>query len=99
MQSGIKRTVTLIIALALIAVPCSVTAEDQFEDGQVKAIKMAADVVIARPVGMVSIAIGFGFFVISSPFSALGGNIGDAWHTLVASPAKFTFTRPLGQFE
>lgn len=67
-------------------------------DYQISAIEMAGDLALARPLGAVSFVLGFGLFVISSPFSALGGNFGDAWMTLVASPAKFTFKRPLGQF-
>jgi len=38
-------------------------------------------------------------FVVSVPFSALGGNSQEAWNSLVVSPADYTFKRPLGHFD
>ena len=38
-------------------------------------------------------------FLVSWPFSALGGNSDEAWQTLVVSPATYTFKRPLGEFD
>lgn len=60
---------------------------------------MAADAVIARPVGAVATVAGFAVFLVSSPFSALGGNTDEAWDSLVASPANYTFKRPLGHLD
>nr|CBX30648.1 hypothetical protein N47_E41600 [uncultured Desulfobacterium sp.] len=59
---------------------------------------MLADFVAVRPVGIISLATGYVVFVLSSPFSALGGNIATAWDKLVVEPAEYTFTRPLGSF-
>ena len=36
-------------------------------------------------------------FIITSPFSALGGNFGDSFDKLVKEPAAYTFVRPLGE--
>ena len=60
---------------------------------------MAADVALARPVGAVATVAGFALFLVSSPFSALGGNSQEAWESLVVSPATYTFKRPLGHFD
>jgi len=60
---------------------------------------MTADIALARPVGAVATVTGLALFVISSPFSALGGNSQEAWDNLVASPAQYTFKRPLGHFD
>ncbi len=60
---------------------------------------MAADIVIARPVGAMATLTGLAIFVVSAPFSALGGNIPEAWTSLVISPAKYTFKRPLGHLD
>lgn len=60
---------------------------------------MIADLVIARPVGLLATIGGTAFFIVSVPFSALGGNTEDAWKSLVVSPASYTFTRPLGEFD
>jgi len=62
-------------------------------------LMMTADVALARPVGAAATVTGFALFLISSPFSLLGGNAGEAWDNLVAAPASYTFERPLGHFE
>jgi hypothetical protein len=60
---------------------------------------MAVDAIAVRPLGIVATALGTGLFVVSLPFSALGGNTGEAWDTLVVTPARFTFVRPLGEYD
>ena len=60
------------------------------------ALAMTFDLLILRPLGLVALAAGTGIFVISLPFSLLGGNTGEAGQKLVVAPAKYTFTRPLG---
>ena len=59
---------------------------------------MLADTVMVRPLMLVGTAVGVVTFVITLPFSALGGNVGEAGQTLVVEPAKYTFIRPLGEF-
>jgi hypothetical protein len=59
---------------------------------------MLADTFMVRPLTLVGTAVGAVTFVITLPFSALGGNVGEAGQTLVVEPAKYTFVRPLGQF-
>jgi hypothetical protein len=91
-------TVAVIVASLLIA-PFGAMAEETYGGmDSASDAAMAADAILARPLGIVSMVTGFGLFIVSSPFSALGGNIGEAWGTLVTSPAKFTFVRPLGDF-
>lgn len=58
---------------------------------------MAADVLLLRPLGIVATVLGSAAFVVSLPFSALGGNVGQAADKLVAEPAAYTFKRPLGE--
>lgn len=60
---------------------------------------MTVDAALARPVGTVATVTGFALFLISSPFAAMGGNTQESWDSLVASPAQYTFRRPLGQFD
>jgi len=59
---------------------------------------MAFDAVVVRPVSFVGTVLGSAIFVASLPFSALGGNVGEAGHQLVVVPGEFTFDRPLGNF-
>lgn len=95
-----RRWIALMVVLALILVPCSAMAESwQTEDSQVNAGSMITDALVVRPVSMVMTVAGLGLFIVSSPFSTLGGNFREAWNTLVIYPAKFTFARPLGDFE
>ncbi len=54
------------------------------------------DFVFLRPMGIVSTALGTGFFFASLPFSVTTGSTGVAFKKLVAEPAIFTFARPLG---
>jgi hypothetical protein len=59
---------------------------------------MLADTVLVRPLTLVGTAVGVVAFVVTLPFSALGGNVDDAGRILVLDPAKYTFVRPLGVF-
>jgi len=57
---------------------------------------MAADLLVARPLGLVLTALGTTTYVATLPFSLLGGNAGDAGKALVIRPARETFVRCLG---
>ena len=59
---------------------------------------MLADTFMVRPLMLIGTAVGVVTFVVTLPFSALGGNVGEAGDTLVVEPAKYTFVRPLGVF-
>ena len=62
------------------------------------AAAMPFDLLIVRPLGLVTTVAGAGLFVLSVPFSAIQGKSPlDAADTLVVQPAQFTFTRPLGE--
>lgn len=58
---------------------------------------MMADTFLVRPFMFAGTVIGLATFIVTLPFSALGGNIGEAGNTLVVEPAKYTFVRPLGE--
>ena len=89
--------ITLLIGVLLV-VPFSATAFAQSleEDREITAGKMAADVLIVRPLGIVATVVGSALFIIALPFAALGGNTEDVFEHLIKEPAKFTFQRPLG---
>ncbi len=90
---------TIASLFMLSSVSLASSAYNSYEYDQLTAGAMAADAILVRPLGIVATVAGFGLFVVSAPFSLLGGNAGDAWYTLVKSPAEFTFVRPLGAFE
>ena len=65
-------------------------------DESPSALAMAGDAVFVRPVLLATTIVGSAVYLISLPFSLLGGNAGEAGETLVVGPAKATFVRCLG---
>lgn len=57
---------------------------------------MLGDLVIARPLLLGVTAIGAAAFVVSLPFTLLGGNVTEAGQELVLRPGTETFARCLG---
>ncbi len=87
-----QKIMILFILFAFILPSTQVFAAD--DEGFVA----AADVAIARPVGLVSLVIGTAFFIVAMPFAVTSGSVGSTADTLVGEPFRFTFTRPLGDF-
>jgi hypothetical protein len=102
MRSPNSKLLTYIFAVMLaisnIAYTSSASATAYYGDevGKPTGGEMLADTVLVRPLMLVGTAVGIVTFVITLPFSALGGNIDEAAETLVYEPAKYTFVRPLG---
>jgi hypothetical protein len=98
MHPIIRNIVIFLVAAALVVVPLGTTALADISDTEkeITSGKMAADLVLVRPLGIVATLLGGGIFILSLPFSALGGNVDEAYHRLLVDPAKFTFKRPLG---
>ena len=88
----------LIATLLFAAFGSSAIASVDFEKKDPGAGAMFVDFVLVRPVGIIALVAGSTLFVISLPFSALGRNVKAAARSLIVKPAKFTFTRPLGDF-
>ena len=59
---------------------------------------MIFDGLVIRPLALGATAVGAVVFVITSPFSLLGGNADEAATALVSEPAAYTFKRCLGCF-
>ena len=101
MHKMIKQSTVLFIIMALIFISSTapVLAQDTSKDlNERSGEKMAFDLVILRPVGFVGTAAGTVVFVLSLPFSLLGKNHQEAFENMVKEPARYTFTRPLGDF-
>ena len=99
------RTTAAVLALTtgLLALPAQAEVAQQNSSGDPiytanapKAYAMVGDLLIARPLLIAATAIGAGLFVITLPFSAGGGNIGEAGKALVVEPGKAAFVRCLG---
>ncbi len=87
----------LIVSLGLVTCGSVALAEDQHDEE--KGIRMAADIVVVRPLGIVATVGGTVLAIVALPFSLLGGNTEEVFQYLVVKPAKFTFVRPLGDFD
>jgi len=94
-----KHSIVLFVILTLTFIPfgSAVLAQEEAEDVDMSG-KMAVDILLARPIGIISTVLGTALFIVSLPFSVLGGNTKQAYKNLIAKPAKYTFKRPLGDF-
>ncbi len=63
-----------------------------------EATGMILDGLVVRPISLVATVVGAVAFVITLPFSDLGGNVDEAAEKLVVRPAAHTFSRCLGCF-
>lgn len=99
MRTIAKKTVVMLLVVVFIT---TIFASNSFaqavmQDEEITTENMVVDAVLVRPLGLCAVILGVGLFVISLPFSALGKNVKEAGQKLVVAPAKFTFTRPLGE--
>ncbi len=99
MQKIIKQSIILFLTLTLIFIPFASTAlaQEKAQDVDMPG-KMVVDALVTRPLGIIATVFGTALFVVSLPFSALGGNTREAYNNLMVKPAKYTFKRPLGEF-
>jgi hypothetical protein len=96
-----RRSLAILIVTAFLfggAVPASF-ASNHMTNQEDETLGMVLDALLVRPLGIVAQAVGTVVFVVSLPFTALGGNVREAADKLVVAPAKFTWDRPLGHFE
>ncbi len=60
---------------------------------------MLVDAVLVRPLTFIASVAGAAIWVVTLPFTLLGGNTDEAADILVADPWCYTFVRPLGYME
>jgi hypothetical protein len=95
----LKYCVLLAISASLVTAPALADSQNNDNGPAPSAEAMAVDLVLIRPASLVATVVGTVFFVVSLPFSILGGNVDEAGQNLVLKPAKTTFIRPLGEFD
>lgn len=93
----------LALTTGLLALPAHADVAQQNSSGDPlytanapKAFSMMGDLLIARPFLIAATVVGAVAFVVSLPFTAAGGNIGEAGHALVVEPGEAAFVRCLG---
>jgi hypothetical protein len=87
----------LVLALSnVLFVPVIVASDMYSTHEQPSSDQMLADALLVRPLMIGATAVGIVTFVVTLPFSVLGGNVDEAAKALVLEPAGYTFVRPLG---
>src|SRR3954469_5708601 len=89
-----KLLIFLSVLILLSIKPANAATTDQDNGGAI-----IADVLIARPLCLAATAVGSVAFVLALPFAAMTHGVNRAGNALVVTPAKATFTRPLGDFD
>jgi len=92
MLKFIKSRVLTVMVVGLISVPALAAPQSDYPNNYA----MMGDVLVARPMGLFWTVLGSAAFVVSLPFTAIGGNVKEAADVLVVGPAKETFVRCLG---
>ncbi len=94
MTGKISHIVITAVAVCLLAF--SSVGHAQAIDEEPSALAMTGDALFVRPALFATTIIGSAVYLVSLPFSALGGNAAEAADVLVVGPAKATFIRCLG---
>lgn len=99
-MSGRKNMMILLCIVSLIIMPlgASALADSVKPVTEIGADTMFADLVAVRPFQLASLLLGTATFIVSLPFSALGGNVDQAYEMMMADSARLLFKRPLGGF-
>jgi hypothetical protein len=99
MESIQRRLIALCLMLTVVVVSLPAAADDMMDD-QINTrptmLAMLGDALLARPMLLGITAVGTVVFVVTLPFSALGGAMKESAQTLVVAPARSTFMRCLG---
>jgi hypothetical protein len=95
LRKGIVAGVVITVLVGFLGAPPVVWAEDIHET---TGTEITFDLMIARPLGFMSLALGTSIFVVSWPFAAATGSSKKSAKTLVAAPYNFTFVRDLGDY-
>lgn len=85
---------TAVLGALLFSLPA--VAQQQNQGVQPSGGAMVMDALIARPLLAAATLGGTALFIVSMPFSAMGGNMEGVAETLVMTPARATFARCLG---
>ncbi|WP_097459292.1 hypothetical protein [Mangrovitalea sediminis] len=94
MSPKLTRALTAMLAACLLSLSSFSQADTVKETPS--ALAMTGDALFARPALLAMTVAGSAVYLVSLPFSLLGGNASEAGKVLVVDPAKATFVRCLG---
>ncbi|HSP56939.1 MAG TPA: hypothetical protein VLO12_01375 [Halomonas sp.] len=90
------KAVLVMLMAMMVSMPVLAQSAGQHIKAQPHSAAMVADAVIARPLLAAATLGGTAIFLVSLPFTALGGNVGSSAEALIKSPAEAAFRRCLG---
>jgi hypothetical protein len=99
MVSVKHRLIALTMSLMMFSLALPAAAEDldsAILNERPGEFAMIGDAIFVRPLLAASTVLGAGIFVVTLPFSLLGGNVGEVAKTMVVAPFKATFLRCMG---
>jgi hypothetical protein len=88
-----KKLIAFLVIFALITAAAPAMA------GEIDEADIIADALVVRPVSFAAMLVGSVIFVVALPFSIPSGSVGTVGQELVVTPAKYTFVRPMGDFD
>jgi len=91
-----KNKLITSLFLAAFAVPAT---NSSFARTRPDPAIVVADAIVVRPLCFVATIVGSVFFVVSLPIAATSRSVKPTADALVVTPARATFTRPLGDIE
>lgn len=95
-----KLLCAALMALCVGTVQAQVVDTSPEVDNAPSGVAMALDLAVARPLGLAVTVLGTAVFIAQLPLDLLGWQSPAApARKLVMEPARFTFSRPLGDFE
>ena len=94
MYSRLIKALKVIMFSLVLAVPS--TGWSNTIEETPSAVAMTGDAIFVRPIMIATTVLGAAIFIVSSPFSALGGNVEEAFDELVGKPFSTAFIRCLG---
>lgn len=86
-----------VIALGLLLAMTPIAHADDSVSGD-RAMDMAVDALVMRPLGLVATVLGTALTVVALPFTIPSGSVEASARTFIVEPAAYTFQRPLGDF-
>lgn len=93
----LRRLIAGLAAAAIAATTTAAPPADEPITGD-KGSDMLIDLVVMRPIGLVTTVIGAAAFVVALPFTVPTGSVEESARMMVGKPAEYTFNRPLGDF-
>ncbi|MBI5469072.1 MAG: hypothetical protein HY891_08070 [Deltaproteobacteria bacterium] len=88
-----KIAAVFFLAVFLAVSTASPAAQKQKPSGEA----IVFDLVLGRPLGLVTIVAGTAIFIVGLPFTLPTGSVCVAAEKLIADPFRFTFIRPVGE--